>query len=71
MGGFRVVTNSEHPELEAQIQEFRGEWPEFIFHDPVSAAHVDRVSQALDLVSIDREQDQGSYEETNLWMRHA
>ena len=29
------------------------------------------VPQALDLVSIDRERDEGRYEETNLWMRHA
>jgi GNAT superfamily N-acetyltransferase len=28
------------------------------------------VPQALDLVSIDREQDRGRYAETNLWMRH-
>jgi GNAT superfamily N-acetyltransferase len=29
------------------------------------------VPQALDLVAIDREQDRGTYAETNLWMRHA
>jgi GNAT superfamily N-acetyltransferase len=29
------------------------------------------VPQALDLVEIDREQDRGTYAETNLWMRHA
>jgi GNAT superfamily N-acetyltransferase len=45
MDEFRVVTNSEHPELEVQVQKFRGEWPEFIFHDPVSNAHVGRVEQ--------------------------
>ncbi len=28
------------------------------------------VPQALDPVSIDRERDEGRYEETNLWMRH-
>jgi GNAT superfamily N-acetyltransferase len=28
------------------------------------------VPDALDLVSIDREEDRGSYAETNLWMRH-
>ncbi|NUT50806.1 MAG: hypothetical protein HOV94_26380 [Saccharothrix sp.] len=28
------------------------------------------VPGALDLVEIDRERDQGRYEETNLWMRH-
>jgi GNAT superfamily N-acetyltransferase len=45
MSEITVVTNSEHPELEEQVQKFRGEWPEFIFHDPVSAAHVGRVSE--------------------------
>lgn len=29
------------------------------------------VPDALDLVDIDREQNQGTYEETNLWMQHA
>jgi hypothetical protein len=28
------------------------------------------VSDALDLVDIDRESDRGIYSETNLWMRH-
>src|SRR6202046_74189 len=29
------------------------------------------VPDALDLVTIDREQDRGTYAESNLWMRHA
>lgn len=29
------------------------------------------VPEALDLVLIDREQDRGTYAETNLWMRHS
>lgn len=29
------------------------------------------VPDALDLVSIDREEDRGTYAETNLWMQHA
>ena len=29
------------------------------------------VPGALDLVTIDHEQDRGTYSETNLWMRHA
>jgi len=29
------------------------------------------VPGGLDLLAIDRERDQGTYEETNLWMRHA
>ncbi|MFJ8959443.1 hypothetical protein ACIRG5_08620 [Lentzea sp. NPDC102401] len=28
------------------------------------------VAGGLDLVAIDRERDQGLYEETNLWTRH-
>jgi GNAT superfamily N-acetyltransferase len=36
---------------------------------PESGQYV--VPEALDLVSIDREQDQGTYHETNLWMRHG
>jgi GNAT superfamily N-acetyltransferase len=35
---------------------------------PESGPYV--VPDALDLVTIDREQDRGTYEETNLWMRH-
>jgi hypothetical protein len=29
------------------------------------------VPDALDLVEIDREQDRGTYAETNLWLRHC
>jgi hypothetical protein len=29
------------------------------------------VPDALDLVTIDREQDRGTYAESNLWMRHV
>lgn len=35
---------------------------------PESGRYV--VPDALDLVDIDREQDHGTYEETNLWMQH-
>lgn len=43
MGEISVITTSEHPELEAETEAaFRVEWPEFIFHDPVSGAHVGR-----------------------------
>ena|SRR5215469_5049577 len=42
-----VVTVASRPDLDADMGEaFRGEWPEFIFHDPVSRALVD---QATDL----------------------
>jgi GNAT superfamily N-acetyltransferase len=42
------------------------EWAAMAF--PSSGSYV--VPGALDLVEIDREQDQGTYAETNLWMRH-
>jgi GNAT superfamily N-acetyltransferase len=42
-----VATVISRPDLEAEMDEaFRGEWPEFIFHDPVSRALAD---QATDL----------------------
>jgi hypothetical protein len=42
------------------------DWAKMAF--PQTGPYV--VPAALDLVQIDREQDLGSYEETNLWMRH-
>jgi hypothetical protein len=42
------------------------EWAKMGF--PESARYV--VPAALDLVTIGREQDRGTYSETNLWMRH-
>jgi GNAT superfamily N-acetyltransferase len=46
MGEIRVITTSEHPELKDEVEAaFRAEWPEFIFQDPVSAAHVGRVEE--------------------------
>jgi hypothetical protein len=50
-----IVTPSDRPDLDEQAgAAFRGEWPEFIFHDPVTAEFIGR----------------GTYPETNLWMRH-
>ena len=43
------------------------EWAAMAF--PETGGYV--VPDALDLVSIDREADQGRYAETNLWMQHA
>ena len=41
-----MVTSSERPDLEDQARAaFRSTWPEFIFHDPVSAAHIGRVEE--------------------------
>lgn len=46
MGEIRVLTNREHPELNDEAEAaFRTEWPEFIFHDPVSNAHVGRAEE--------------------------
>jgi GNAT superfamily N-acetyltransferase len=46
MGEIEVVTTGERPDLDEQVRAaFRGEWPEFIFHDPVSAAHIGRVEE--------------------------
>jgi GNAT superfamily N-acetyltransferase len=42
------------------------DWADMVF--PETGQYV--VPDALDLVSIDREQDSGTYAETNLWMRH-
>jgi hypothetical protein len=43
------------------------QWTGMVF--PESGPYV--VPDALDLVQIDCEQDQGIYVEPNLWMRHA
>lgn len=41
-----VVTSSARPDLEEQVRAaFRVRWPEFVFHDPVSNAHVDAVER--------------------------
>jgi len=43
MGEIEVITSGERPDLDDQARAaFRGGWPEFIFHDPVSAAHIGR-----------------------------
>jgi hypothetical protein len=42
------------------------DWAKMAF--PQTGQYV--VPEALDLVDIDREQDRGTYAETNLWMRH-
>jgi GNAT superfamily N-acetyltransferase len=40
-----VVTSSERHDLDAEARAaFRPAWPEFIFHDPVSAQYTDRVA---------------------------
>jgi hypothetical protein len=48
------------------VAEWEG-WAAMAF--PETGQYV--VPDALDLVTIDREQDRGTYAETNLWMRHV
>lgn len=44
MGEFEVVTSSARPDLNEEVRAaFRGEWPEFIFHDPLAGEYLDRV----------------------------
>ena len=44
MGDLDIVTTTDRRDLEEQARDaFRVVWPEFIFHDPVSAAHIGRV----------------------------
>ncbi len=41
-----LVTTADRPDLDAEAAAaFRGGWPEFIFHDPVTAAYIERVEQ--------------------------
>lgn len=43
MSETEIVTSSERPDLEDQARAaFRGEWPEFIFHDPISGEYIQR-----------------------------
>jgi len=52
-----VVTESERPDLEAECRAaFRGNWPEFIFHDAVTSAYLDRTQSyfpRLDILLLD------------------
>jgi len=39
-----AVTSADRPDLVGEAREaFRVKWPEFIFHDPISSAHLERV----------------------------
>jgi GNAT superfamily N-acetyltransferase len=41
-----VVTSADRPDLDDEAEAaFRIEWPEFIFHDAISSAHIDRVTE--------------------------
>jgi hypothetical protein len=52
-----VVTTSDRPDLEDETRAaFRVRWPEFIFHDPITHAYIDRVEEyfpAFDLMLMD------------------
>ncbi|HEY2443715.1 MAG TPA: GNAT family N-acetyltransferase [Streptosporangiaceae bacterium] len=53
MGEIVVVTSGDRPDLDDEAgAAFRVEWPEFIFHDPVSNAYIDRVEQYFPRYSI-------------------
>jgi hypothetical protein len=44
MAELEIVTTADRRDLEEQVRDaFRVVWPEFIFHDPVSAAYIGRV----------------------------
>jgi hypothetical protein len=59
-----IVTSSQRRDLNDQVREtFRAKMA-----FPDTGEYV--VPDALDLVSISREEDRGVYAETNLWMRH-
>jgi hypothetical protein len=46
MAEIEIVTSSDRHDLDEQAEAaFRPVWPEFIFHDPVSSAHISRVEQ--------------------------
>ena len=58
MTDLEIVTTSERPDLEDEARAaFRQNWPEFIFHDPVSNEHNGRVEQYFpfyNLMLLDR-----------------
>jgi GNAT superfamily N-acetyltransferase len=44
MGELEIVTTADRHDLDEQARDaFRAVWPEFIFHDPVSAEYIGRV----------------------------
>ena len=44
MSDLEIVTTSDRTDLEDETRAaFRQNWPEFIFHDPVSREHIGRV----------------------------
>jgi hypothetical protein len=48
-----IVTTSDRPDLEGEARAaLRQNWPEFIFHDPVSNEHIGRVEQCFPFYDI-------------------
>jgi hypothetical protein len=48
MPDLEIVTTSERPDLEDETRAaFRQNWPEFIFHDPVSREYIGRAEQSF------------------------
>ena len=46
MGDLEIVTTADRPDLDDQARDaLREVWPEFIFHDPVSAGYIGRVGE--------------------------
>jgi GNAT superfamily N-acetyltransferase len=50
---FEVVVSRDRPDLENEAGEaFRENWPEFIFHDPISNAYVKRVEEYFEPFNV-------------------
>jgi len=60
MGDLEIVTTADRHDLDEQARDaFRPGWPEFIFHDPVSSEHLDRVESyfpQFDVLLLDEDQ---------------
>ena len=60
MPDLEIVTTSERPDLDEQAAAaFRPGWPEFIFHDPISAEYIGRVGDyfpSYDVLLLDEGQ---------------
>ncbi len=58
MSDLEIVTTSDRPDLDDEARAaFRQNWPEFIFHDPVSNEYVGRVEAYFpfyDVMLLDR-----------------
>jgi len=57
MAGLECATTADRPDLDTEAAAaFRGGWPEFIFHDPVTAAYIERVERyfpTFDILLLD------------------